>query len=63
MLTKDHLADKIVTERTIIRQAVANFNNDIGDFWEWSDESFYPVNLSNEAYKLGVNYVVYAMTH
>jgi len=44
-------------------QAVANFNNDIGDFWEWSDESFYPVNLSNEAYKLGVNYVVYAMTH
>lgn len=44
-------------------QVVANFNNDIGDFWEWSDESFYPVSLSNEAYKLGVNYVVYAMTH
>jgi hypothetical protein len=44
-------------------QAVANFNNDIGDYWEWSDESFYPVDLSNEAYKLGVNYVVYAMTH
>ena len=44
-------------------QAVANFNNDIGDYWEWSDESFYPINLSNEAYKLGVNYVVYAMTH
>ncbi|HUV13834.1 MAG TPA: DUF4159 domain-containing protein [Acidobacteriota bacterium] len=43
--------------------AVANFNNDIGDFWEWSDESFYPVDLSNEAYKLGINYVVYAMTH
>ena len=30
-------------------QVVANFNNDIGDFWEWSDESFYPVSLSNEA--------------
>lgn len=44
-------------------QVVANFNNDIGDFWEWSDESFMPINLSNEAYKFGVNYVMYALTH
>jgi len=44
-------------------QVVANFNNDIGDFWEWSDESFYPITLSNEAYKFGVNYVIYALTH
>ncbi|MGH9338190.1 MAG: DUF4159 domain-containing protein [Acidobacteriota bacterium] len=43
--------------------AVANFNNDIGDYWEWSDESLVPVRLSNEAYKLGINYVIYAMTH
>ncbi len=42
---------------------VANFNNDIGDFWEWSNESFYPISLSNEAYKFGVNYVIYALTH
>lgn len=44
-------------------QVVVNFNNDIGDYWEWSGESFYPIHLSNEAYKFGVNYVVYAMTH
>ncbi len=44
-------------------QVIVNFNNDIGDFWEWSDEDFFPVSLSNEAYKLGVNYVIYAMTH
>ena len=44
-------------------QVVANFNNDIGDFWEWSGESLYPINLSNEAYKFGVNYVIYALTH
>ena len=31
-------------------QAVANFNNDIGDFWEWSDEAWVPIALSNEAY-------------
>ena len=42
---------------------VANYNNDIGDYWEWSDAGFLPIDLSNEAYKLGVNYVVYAMTH
>ena len=33
--------------------AVANFNNDIGDFWEWSDEGFYPIDLSNEATSSG----------
>lgn len=42
---------------------VANYNNDIGDYWEWSDEGFLPIELSNEAYKLGVNYVIYALTH
>lgn len=44
-------------------QAIVNFNNDIGDFWEWSDQGFVPIDLSNEAYKLGINYVVYALTH
>ena len=42
---------------------VANFNNDIGDYWEWSDQGWYPIDLSNEGYKLGVNYVIYAFTH
>ena len=42
---------------------IVNYNNDIGDYWEFSDEGFFPVDLSNTAYKLGVNYVVYAMTH
>lgn len=43
--------------------AVANYNNDIGDYWEWADESFTPVSLSNEAFKFGVNYIIYALTH
>jgi hypothetical protein len=30
---------------------------------EFSDESFLPIALTNEAYKLAVNYVVYALTH
>ncbi len=44
-------------------QAVANFNNDIGDYWEWSDEAINPINYSNEAYKFGINYVIYSLTH
>ncbi len=42
---------------------VVNFNNDIAEYWEYSDRGYYPIDLSNEAYKLGVNYVVYALTH
>jgi hypothetical protein len=39
-----------------------NANNDIAEYWEFSDRGFYPIDLSNEAYKLGVNYVVYGLT-
>jgi len=42
---------------------IVNYNNDIAEYWEWSDTDFAPIELTNEAYKLGVNYVVYAMTH
>jgi len=43
--------------------AIAGNNSDLGEFWEYSDTGFYPIDLSNEAYKVGVNYIVYAMTH
>ena len=42
---------------------VINFNTDVSNFWEYSANGFMPVALSNEAYKLGVNYVMYGMTH
>ena len=42
---------------------VFNFNNDIAEYWEFSDQGYYPIELANEAYKLGVNYIVYAHTH
>jgi hypothetical protein len=44
-------------------QVIINFNNDIGDYMEWSGEGWYPVNLSNDAYKFATNYVVYGLTH
>jgi hypothetical protein len=42
--------------------AVANFDNDVPEYWEWSGEGIYPFDASNEAYKLGVNYLVYGLT-
>jgi hypothetical protein len=42
---------------------VANYDNDIPEYWEWSGQGLYPFDASNEAYKLGVNYVIYGLTH
>lgn len=42
---------------------IVNYNNDIGDYWEWSNTGYVPVDLSNEAFKLGVNYIIYALSH
>jgi hypothetical protein len=42
---------------------IINFNTDISEYWEWSDVGMRPVDESNEAYKLGVNYIIYGMTH
>lgn len=41
---------------------VVNYNNDIGEYWEFSDTGYFPIDLSNTAYKIGVNYIVYALT-
>ena len=43
--------------------AVANVNNDISEYWEFSDTGISMVDLTNEAYKFGVNYVIYGLTH
>jgi hypothetical protein len=41
----------------------ANHNMDIGDAWEHADDPGYPLPMTAFSYQLGVNYVVYAMTH
>ena len=43
--------------------AIVNFNTDISDFWEFTAQGRYPIAEGNEAFKLGVNYVMYGMTH
>ena len=48
------------TKRLLV---MVNFNTDISEFWEFSDTGLKPIDESNEAYKLGVNYIIYGMTH
>jgi hypothetical protein len=43
--------------------AIANRDNDLGDYWEYSATGLFAVDLSNEAYKFGVNYMIYGLTH
>lgn len=43
--------------------AVANFDNDVPEYWEWSGQGLFPFANTNDAYKLGVNYLVYGLTH
>ncbi|MBM3784603.1 MAG: DUF4159 domain-containing protein, partial [Acidobacteria bacterium] len=38
-------------------------NQDLGDAWEWADLPEYPERYASMAYRIGVNYIVYAMTH
>ncbi|MCY3591979.1 MAG: DUF4159 domain-containing protein [Acidobacteria bacterium] len=42
---------------------VINWNTDLGDAWEWAEDEWYPVRFSHYAYQMGVNFVVYAMSH
>jgi hypothetical protein len=42
---------------------IVDYNNDISEYWEWSDNPFAAIEETNEAYKYGVNYIMYALTH
>jgi hypothetical protein len=42
---------------------VINYNTDLGDAWEWADLPCYPHEFSGMAYRMGLNFIVYSMTH
>ena len=41
----------------------ANFDNDVPEYWERSGQGLFSFDASNEAYKLGVNYMIYGLSH
>jgi hypothetical protein len=42
---------------------IANHNHDVAEYWEFSGQGLFPVDTSNEAYKLGINYMLYGLMH
>ncbi len=52
----------IYNDRNQLMVAI-NFNSDMGDSWEHADDPVYPVPMTALGYKLGINYIIYAMTH
>jgi hypothetical protein len=40
---------------------LANHNSDLAEYWEWSPEGRFGLDPTNDAYRLGVNYIIYAM--
>lgn len=42
---------------------IINFNMDLGDSWEHADFPPYPEKFTAMGYRLGINYIVYDMTH
>lgn len=42
--------------------ALAYRDGDLSEYWEFSGQGFAPVDLENEAYKLGINFLVYSLS-
>jgi len=42
---------------------VANWNTDMGDAWEYMDLPCYPTKFSSQAYRVGIGFMIYAMSH
>ena len=52
--------DNDPTKRLMV---VIDYNTDVGDFMEWSGQGWFPVNVTNDAYKIAIDYIIYGMTH
>jgi hypothetical protein len=42
---------------------VATYNSDLGDAWEHMDNGCYPYKYSGQAYRMGINFIIYSMSH
>jgi len=42
---------------------IVTYNSDLGDAWEHMDVACYPEKFSGQAYRMGINFIIYAMTH
>ena len=42
---------------------IALHNNDFANFWEWYGNPGYPLAPAADAFRMGTNFIVHAMTH
>lgn len=42
---------------------IINWNTDLGDAWEHAENPYYPVEFSTYAFQVGVNTIIYGMSH
>jgi hypothetical protein len=42
---------------------LVTYNSDLGDAWEYMDLPCYPAKFSGAAYRMGLNFMIYAMSH
>jgi len=40
-----------------------SYNSDIGDSWEYADDPVYPAKMADQSIRMGLNYIIYSMTH
>ena len=41
----------------------AGHNNDLANFWDWYDDGRMPLKPAADAFRVGVNFIVWSMTH
>ena len=42
---------------------LANHNSDLAEYWEYAARGYFPVDPTNDAFRLGINYFMYGITH
>jgi hypothetical protein len=42
---------------------LANHNSDLAEYWEYAGLGYFAVDPTNDAFRLGINYIVYGLTH
>jgi hypothetical protein len=43
--------------------AIVNYNANLAEYWQGAGTGFFPIDSSNDAFKLGINYMLYGLTH
>ena len=43
--------------------AIANYNTNLAEYWQMAGTGFFPIDAENVGFRLGVNYMLYGLTH